>query len=220
MSAQQRTRLAASAIACALAVAGAAGAGATAAREDMPRTRIAASPPPAEPVRWQVARGTITATCRLTLGGSFEAVSDALEGELALASDGRALEGTLRVPLDTFDTGIGLRNTHMREHYLETGKGPDFARAALTQIVLDEPRVATSGGQTAFGATLLLHGVTQDIRGTARISRTGDGARVEATFPVSLSAHGVPEPRYLGIGVRDGIEVRVTATFSPAGGAR
>lgn len=169
----------------------------------------------------RVASGSITATCRLTLGGSFEAVSESLEGELSMKPDATGMpSGSLQVALDTFDTGIGLRNTHMRENYLETGRGPDFARATLTRITLAKPDVAVSGGRTTFEAQLMLHGVPQKVRGVVRVDRTGDGLRIDATFPVSLAAHGVPEPRYLGIGVRDEIDVRVAATFMPAGGAR
>ncbi len=221
MSVMQQKPFASLVLLCALATAAALSGGAAGGIVAAHGVRAAGVPQAGAPTHVRVASGRITATCRLTLGGSFEAASDALEGQLSIAPDGDGTtSGTLRIPLETFDTGIGLRNTHMRENYLETGKGPDFAHATLTQIVLAQPGVAASGGRTSFEARLLLHGVTQDVRGTARVERTGDGARVEATFPVSLSAHGVPEPRYLGIGVRDELEVRVTATFMPGGGSR
>ena len=37
----------------------------------------------------------------------------------------------------------------------------------------------------------------------------GGGLRVKASFPVSLSDYGIPEPRYLGIGVRNTVQVEV-----------
>ena len=38
-----------------------------------------------------------------------------------------SLSGTAKVKLDGFDTGIELRNRHMKEKYLETGKYPETA---------------------------------------------------------------------------------------------
>lgn len=169
----------------------------------------------------QVSRGGITVVCRLTLGGSFDASSDRLEGRLASEpNDGSRLTGVLQVPLDSLDTGIGLRNAHMRDNYLETSKGPDFSHARLTQIRLERGEVASNGGRTAFDAMLTLHGVERAVRGEVKLSRVSEGMRAEAKFPVHLPDYGIPEPRYLGIGVRDDVEVRVDATFTVPGGTR
>lgn len=170
---------------------------------------------------WRVAAGTVTAVCRLTLGGSFEAVSSDLTGAIAIAA-GRpgAVDGTLHVALDSFDTGIGLRNTHMRERYLETGKGPDFAQATLSGIALARPDIVTTGGRSAFDATLLLHGVRRAVRGEVRLRSRGQTLEIDARFPLHLPEYGIPEPRYLGIGVRDEVEVRVEAVLTAAGAAR
>ena len=45
-------------------------------------------------------------------------------------------DGNLTVDLRTLDTGIGLRNDHLRDHYLEVDKGPGFDKAILSEIVL------------------------------------------------------------------------------------
>ena len=39
--------------------------------------------------------------------------------------------------LRTLDTGIGLRNRHLRENYLEVDKAPGFETATLSEIHLD-----------------------------------------------------------------------------------
>lgn len=168
----------------------------------------------------QVSGGEVTVICRLTLGGSFEAKSSRLEGQLAKGAESGALEGTLRVPLDTLDTGISLRNAHMRDNYLETGKGPDFSHARLTDITLDRAVAADEGGRTPFGAQLTLHGVQRAVRGEVTLTRRSGGIRAEARFPVRLPDYDIPEPRYLGIGVRDDVEVRVDAVFAASGGTR
>jgi hypothetical protein len=158
---------------------------------------------------WSIASGEVTVVCPLTVGGSFEATSSALAGRLTPDSTqpGR-LQGELTVDLATLDTGIGLRNSHMRDNYLEVGRGEGFSRAVLKNIVVGGD-VATLSGRTSFTATLLVHGVERPVRGDARLSRDAGGVRVEASFPVVLAEHAIAKPRYLGVGVRDQVQVRV-----------
>ena len=52
--------------------------------------------------------------------------------------------------------------------------------------------------------------------------RRRDGQmQVEATFSISLDAFDIPPPRYLGVGVRDTVEITVTfdaaRTDAPSG---
>jgi polyisoprenoid-binding protein YceI len=167
---------------------------------------------------WRVGGGDVVVVCPLTVGGRFETKTRALTGALApSAADPAALDGTLSVDLSTLDTGIGLRNTHLKERYLEIQRGEGFARAVLSDVALASP-VATASGPTGFTASFTLHGVTRPVSGTADISRTDGGVRVEATFPVTLPAFEIPKPRYLGVGVQDEVEVRVTFTATPGAG--
>jgi polyisoprenoid-binding protein YceI len=158
---------------------------------------------------WTVSGGTVTVVCPLTVGGSFEAKTTAIAGRLAVdSSRPGALAGQLEVDLATLDSGIGLRNTHMRDNYLEVGKGEGYSRAVLKDIVLAADPAAFLGA-TTFTATLRVHGVERPVHGTARASREGTGVRIDATFPVVLPDHGISKPRYLGVGVRDEVQVRV-----------
>ena len=167
---------------------------------------------------WRVTSGEVTVVCPLTVGGSFEAKSSALSGQLTSdTAEPRRLHGELAVDLSTLDSGIGLRNTHMRDNYLEVGKGDGFGRAVLKDIVLAGDS-ATLSGATTFAATLRVHGVERPVRGDARVTRDGDGVRVEARFPVVLPDHHIPKPRYLGVGVRDEVAVRVRVRAAAAGG--
>ena len=170
---------------------------------------LVASHAAAQPAAWRVASGEVTVLCPLTVGGSFEAKSSGLTGELRVdAAQPTRLAGELAVDLRTLDTGISLRNTHMREHYLEVGRGEGFERAVLSDIVLGAD-AATASGAATFNATLLVHGVKKPVAGTARITRSGEAVRVEATFPVTLAEFGIADPRYLGVGVRNQVQVKV-----------
>jgi polyisoprenoid-binding protein YceI len=170
---------------------------------------LAAPPALAQAPAWRIASGEIAVVCPLTVGGSFEAKTGSLAGELRVdAAQPAKLLGELSVDLRTLDTGISLRNTHMREHYLEVARGDGFERAVLGDITLGAD-ASTASGSTSFTATLLVHGVKKPVAGTARIARAGDEVRVEATFPVRLAEFGIPDPRYLGVGVKDQVQVKV-----------
>lgn len=166
---------------------------------------------------WRVAGGEVVVVCPLTVGGSFEARTGSIAGGLTAdpARPGR-LTGELAVDLATLDSGIGLRNTHMRDNYLEVSRGEGYRRAVLSDVVLDGDPTTVSGATTFTGA-LLVHGVRKPVRGEARIVRAGGDVRVEATFPVVLPEHDIAKPRYLGVGVRDEVRVKVRFTASVAG---
>jgi polyisoprenoid-binding protein YceI len=167
---------------------------------------------------WRLEGASVEAACTLTVGGRFEARSTALTGELAVASeDPAAFDGELSLDLRTLQTDIALRDAHLRDEYLEVGRGPGFSHAVLSGISLPGAAAADVKGRTAFRARLLLHGVTREVRGEAEIQRDGPAARVEATFPVRLGDHAIKSPRYLGVGVRDEVIVKVSLRVRAAG---
>jgi len=158
---------------------------------------------------WRVTGGDLVVVCPLTVGGSFEARTRSVTGELRVEpSQPARVAGEMTVDLRTLDSGIGLRNTHMRDNYLEVGRGDGFDRAVLSDIVLDTD-AATASGEVGFTASLLVHGVRKPVAGRARITRSGGDVRVEATFPLTLADFEIAEPRYLGVGVKDQVQVKV-----------
>jgi polyisoprenoid-binding protein YceI len=160
----------------------------------------------------RVMTAQVSVLCPLTIGGSFEAKTKALSGQVGMAPDtSQPLDGDLAVDLQTLETGIGLRDDHLRRKYLEVERGPGFAQAHLRNI-----RVEKLAGKTPFRAVLMLHGQTREVTGTADIKPEGDGYRLNASFPVRVSEFGIPEPTYLGVGVKDEVVVRVNMNAAPA----
>jgi polyisoprenoid-binding protein YceI len=160
---------------------------------------------------WKVGQGEVRVTCSMTVGGSFEVTTTAISGSVAPASDGSpALEGNLVVDLRTLDTGIGLRNRHLRESYLEVDKTPGFEIATLSEIHLAGLDARMPEGKGSFTGLLRLHGMSNPVTGPVDVRAAGAGRRVRASFPVDLPAHAIPKPRYLGVGVKDTVHVEVT----------
>ena len=107
--------------------------------------------------------------CPLTVGGSFEAKTKNLSGDVTPASDEQgAVRGALKVELQTLETGIGIRDRHMKNNYLEVEKGPGFATATIEDI-----RVEKLEGKTVFTAMLSLHG--QKKKGDRRGGAAAEG---------------------------------------------
>lgn len=165
---------------------------------------------------WTVTSGEVRVRCRLTMGGSFDAVTPRIAGVLQLENAGvSGVAGEIRVPLATLDTGMELRNAHLRETYLEVDRGEEYREAVLTAMELAEPSPpGVRDHETGFAGLLSLHGVERPVEGEARILRRDGRVRVEAEFPLSLAEFAIPPPRYLGVGVRD--EIRITVTFDAA----
>ena len=160
---------------------------------------------------WRVERGDISVKCPMTIGGSFDAKATALTG-VVNANGGSTLDGSLAVDLRSLDTGISLRNDHLREKYLEVDKGAGFDKAVLSDITLKGLNVEAPDGKGSFSGSLTLHGVTKMVGGPVEVRKAGAGLRVQASFPVNLPDYNIAEPRYLGVGVRNTVQVDVTFT--------
>ena len=165
---------------------------------------------------WRATQGDVRITCPLTIGGSFQAKTAALSGLLAPgASHPPSGDGSFVVDLRTLDTGINLRNEHLRENYLEVDKAPGYDKATLSEIELKGVNPDSPEGKGSFTGSLMLHGTKKTVSGPAEIRKAGSGLRVKASFPVNLSDFAIPEPRYLGVGVKNTVQVEVTFTASP-----
>ena len=132
----------------------------------------------AEGPEWRVARGEVRVLCPLTVGGSFEARTTSLTGALTPASThAAAMAGTLAVDLRTLETGIGLRNQHLRDTCLEVGKGEGFVRR-------EGPAVRVEAG---FAVTLADFGI-------AKPRYLGIGVKSEVQVKASLVATPAAAP--------------------------
>jgi polyisoprenoid-binding protein YceI len=156
---------------------------------------------------YKVSGAEVVIVCPLTVGGSFEARTKNVKGEVKPAAGKPAVSGAVHVDLQSLETGIGLRDRHMRDNYLEVQKGPEFATATLEGIQIEKLE-----GKTTFKGTLLLHGQRKEVTGTAELRDQGGKIRVLAEFPVKVSEFSIPKPSYLGVGVTDEVRVKVTMT--------
>jgi polyisoprenoid-binding protein YceI len=175
--------------------------------------------PAADAPSWRVAKGDVRVTVPLQPGGAFEAHTSSLSGTLTLAAPKPAqLTGELVVDLTTIDTGIDLRNRHLREKYLEVAKGTGYDKAVLSEIRLADADGEAFEGKSPFTGMLRLHNVARPLSGTAEIRRAQSGAQIVASFALQLTDFGIEPPQYMGVGVANRLGVKVSFTAGRGSG--
>ena len=161
---------------------------------------------------YRISGGEVTVMCPLTVGGSFEAKTKSVTGDVTPDGDQPgAVRGTLQVDLQTLETGIGIRDRHMKSNYLEVEKGAGFSTATI-----DDIRVEKLDGKSTFTGVLTLHGQKKKISGAADLQQRDGRIKVQAQFALKVSDFEIPAPTYLGVGVRDEIQIKVSLMATPS----
>lgn len=111
------------------------------------------------------------------------------------------------VQLTAMSTGMSLRDKHMKEKYLETQKFPD-AELVVNRADLKFP-AAGGTAKAEVGGILKLHGVSKGTKFTYSATKDGEIYKVTGSLHVSMKDHDIPEPSYLGVKVKDGVDVSV-----------
>lgn len=129
--------------------------------------------------------------------------------ELELSDDGKNVIVT--VPLAKLDTGIDLRNEHMRDKYLEVQKYPN----AVLELSRASVKLPEDGGKSEGTGTgkMTIHGKTKDVKFKYRIERAGGTYKTMAKVPLNLKDYGIEIPNYLGVTVHPDIETAVKFAF-------
>ena len=149
----------------------------------------------------------------------FEGVTDRIDGMVRLdtsalnaESGGDGTEFFFEVDLTSLDTGIGLRNRHMRDNYLEVKEHPFAAfggRVARAAPLSDGAYRITVQG--VFG----VHGVEQDRAMTCDLSPVGAGYRVQCTFSALLSDHDIEIPSVMFLKLNNEVQLNLDFRVIP-----
>ncbi len=108
----------------------------------------------------------------------------------------------LELELTSLNTGIDLRDEHMKEKYLRVKEHPK----AVIKIVKGEKSLFDFSGKKEFSALLTLHGQTKPLT----LLATKDGSQITSDFEIKLSDYGIEIPEWSGIKVADTVKVRTT----------
>jgi polyisoprenoid-binding protein YceI len=158
------------------------------------------------------------ASAAITGAGGTSAVFDAV-GPAGLKIEGKTSQVgvaeqdgnvVITVAPGSFDTGIELRNRHMREKYLETDKYPNAVLTVPRPAIRFPPDGADASGNAP--GTLNLHGQTKPVTISYKAHRAGDTYVVTGSAHVKMTDFGIAQPSYLGVTVKP--DVDITVSFS------
>lgn len=150
---------------------------------------------------------------------SFDGSTDQVRGwiEVDLADLPSGARWRVEVDMSSLDTGIGLRNRHMRDNHLHTDEFP----VAVFEGESDGaawPAAIPAGGSTILElpGTFALHGVARERSLAVTIAHRDDGSiTVETRFPVVLSEHDIPRPKFLMMKLAEEQDVQLELVAIP-----
>lgn len=158
----------------------------------------------------------LTTDSKVTFRGSsklldFEGEGTGVVGNFKLSGP-NAVEGLATFQLSTLNTGLSLRDKHMKsEKTLHVEKFPE-AKFVPTSMPWDDPsKVLTQSTEKGrFEGKLSLHGVEKNIKGDVSSQVIGDKVSFKYEFEVSLNDFSIKAPEFSGVKVKDTIQVVVT----------
>ena len=151
---------------------------------------------------------------------SFDGKTDRIRGHITLvpAALADSIDVQLEVDLTSLDTGIELRNKHMRENHLDTKDHPTavFTGGTLSGIT---QRNLTAGPATFdIEGTMLLHGVSRRLRAACTLTFDAAAQRLQArcTFQVALADYQIKRPSFVVMKLDEVQRVELDLVAQPA----
>ena len=135
-------------------------------------------------------------------------------------SKDKKVQGSVTLKLENLDTGIDLRNTHMKTKYLEIEKYPEAIFMLKTCVLPEDLDHDLSLADLPFQGTLQIHGVEKMVEGKVGVKKVGVEVNLSAEFKVRISDFKIPEPGYKGITLADEVTVDVEAVAKYATGVQ
>lgn len=140
---------------------------------------------------------------------SFDGITEKIDGYVLW--DGDALinksEFYFEVDLASLDTGMGLRNRHMRDNYLQTD---DFPYAEYAGKITGMERI--DGKETWHVSTegkLKIHGIEKNVTIEGTVSREDDSYHVQSEFNVKLTDYNIKVPKLMFMKLNEIIRLEI-----------
>lgn len=139
---------------------------------------------------------------------NFEGITNQIDGYLYF-EDGDFLKNSqfyFEVDLNSLDTGIGLRNRHMRENYLHTDKYPiTYYKGKIIKsdtVTENEFKIVTDG-------TIFIHGVEQPLTVEVTMVNKHKRFNIKCQFNVKLSDFNIKIPSIMFYKINETMDLRL-----------
>ncbi len=138
----------------------------------------------------------------------FEGVTPDIDGYMIRRGDTPINDNEFyfQVELNTLDTGIGLRNRHMRDNYLETDKYP---RAIFSGSVFEIDTLDTQNYRIHAKGVFALHGVEKPLEVKVMVEENEQNLFVTSQFDIHLKDFDIKVPKLMFVKISEVIDVRL-----------
>jgi polyisoprenoid-binding protein YceI len=153
-----------------------------------------------------------------TFDGSTKHISGSVELDPQALGDSITVE--VSVDLATLDTGIDLRNQHMRENHLHTDEHPSAVFRGA-HLVGEHANSLTPGAPAmlTLAGSFSLHGVTRRVELPVTLTLDAETGELEVSseFVVYLADYEIPRPKMLFVKLDEKQTVTFRAVAVPKG---
>jgi len=141
--------------------------------------------------------------------GKFSGVTANIDGYMYWEGNNYTTNSSLyfEVDLKTLDTGIGLRNRHMRDNYLQTDKFPD---ASFKGKITNVTPAAQGPFKVDADGEMFIHGVTKYIKISGVLTKSGNSDyNLKTNFSIKLSSYNIDIPSIMMVKLSEVIELQL-----------
>lgn len=143
----------------------------------------------------------------------FEGITDRIDGYVLFAGDRLNPDNNFdsnavyfEVELNGLNTGIGLRNRHMRENYLETDIFPyAIFEGRLTTVIEKSP----GNFEVIADGLMKIHGVEKPVSISGTAVADGNRYHINYDFTVKLSDYNIKIPSLMFMKINEVIIVKL-----------
>lgn len=124
----------------------------------------------------------------------FEGTTNAIDGYIS--SENEDLIGAIlyfEVDINSVDTGLGLRNRHMRENYMHTSKYPT---AVFNGKIMKADKSSSKMDVEVVGK-MKIHGVERSVTIRGNMTKNGNSFRIESKFEIVISDYNIEVPKIM-----------------------
>ena len=139
---------------------------------------------------------------------NIEGITNKIDGYIYWDDDDVTAKSQMyfEIDLNSLDTGIGLRNRHMRDNYLETDK---FPITWFKGKVVNLTKKTDSEFDLSADGTIFIHGVERPISVEGKMTKNDKSYRIQTNFEIELSDFNIKIPSLMFYKINETIKIEL-----------
>lgn len=133
---------------------------------------------------------------------AIKGMGQGLTGKVETTAKG--VKADLEFDLTSLDTGIELRDDHLKNKYLEVATYPK------ARLIIKEENATLDGEKVTFKGLLTLHGVEREVSGEGVLTNSN----LKAEFSLDLTDFKIEIPSFQGITVAKTVVIKVESPLA------